>query len=527
MSNLYNLRKNSELNEVNSLPSKRKRHGPVQHQSLPENNAENTAPISDFRDLQIQPHPRMNFEVFAPIMASSSASSLSMLHSSTSSSGSSLSSIEIKDEKPIKSSKRRLINSSDCGENLPRDTSIIPFKLPDCKPVKREDLDDSSDEEDQDPLPIPMVVSECISYKKDIASPSDSTVYEVERLLLCQLRQNVLYYLIKWKGYGLDELTWQKKCDLSCDIVLKQFDERVAICKTVFSLLGDTEKYPGFYDHYVKGIITPSFIEQNLFETTMANFMLENHFAPLFMENWTRICGVLPTNFTWIGESVFSFNAKGYIEKCDAEIPACKCQCEVCLPLSCPCLKAKITAKGLIRSEFANYINECHKDCGCNKKCPSKIYRRGRTFPIMLFKTPKCGWSVRTLVNIPRRRFVMEYVGLIKLHEECRDIKDQTYLFNCDLPDGSIKYVVDATEYGNESRFVNHSCEGNMEAFSVIGYHSSSKITRIIFCSNRDILAGEELTFSYWRTESEYSNINPGEKRLCHCGAEKCRKYLL
>uniref|UniRef100_A0A914QXT3 Histone-lysine N-methyltransferase n=1 Tax=Panagrolaimus davidi TaxID=227884 RepID=A0A914QXT3_9BILA len=523
MSNLYNLRENSQLNEESPLQSKRKRSGRLQHQSSPENNA---APISDLlRDLQMQPHPRMNFGVPAPILASSSASSQSMLHSSTSSSGSSLSSAEIKDEKPFKSSKRRFINSSSCGENLPRDTSLIPFELPDCKPVKREDFDDfSSDEED--PLPIPMVVSERIPYKKDFVSTSLSTEYEVERLLLCQLRENVVYYLIKWKGYGLDELTWQKKCDLSCDKVLKQFDERVAICKTVFNLLGDTEKYPGFYDHYVKGIITPSFIEQNLFETTMANFMLENHFAPLFIENWTRICGVLPTNFTWIGESVFSFNAKCYIEKCDAELPACKCQCEVCLPLSCPCLKAKITAKGLIRSEFANFINECHKDCGCNKKCPSKIYRRGRTFPIMLFKTPKCGWSVRTLVNIPRRRFVMEYVGLIKLYEECHNITDQTYLFNCDLPDGSIKYVVDATEYGNESRFVNHSCDGNMDAFSVIGYHSSSKITRIVFFSNRDILAGEELTFSYWRTDLDLSTIDPGEKRLCHCGAEDCRKYL-
>uniref|UniRef100_A0AC34GI89 Pre-SET domain-containing protein n=1 Tax=Panagrolaimus sp. ES5 TaxID=591445 RepID=A0AC34GI89_9BILA len=165
--------------------------------------------------------------------------------------------------------------------------------------------------------------------------------------------------------------------------------------------------------------------------------MQNNHIAPLLVENWTRICDVLPKNFTWIAESLFSYPAKFYIEKADAELPAAKCKCgEVCNPSSCPCLKAKITAKGLIRSEYANFINECHKDCGCNRKCPSRILRRGRTFPVMLFRTSKCGWSVRTLVPIPRRRFVMEYVGLIKLYEECINVDDQTYLFNCDLPDG-------------------------------------------------------------------------------------------
>uniref|UniRef100_A0A914PV79 Uncharacterized protein n=1 Tax=Panagrolaimus davidi TaxID=227884 RepID=A0A914PV79_9BILA len=80
-----------------------------------------------------------------------------------------------------------------------------------------------------------------------------------------------------------------------------------------------------------------------------------------------------------------------------------------------------------------------------------KLYR-GRVIPLMLFRTPKCGWSVRTMAYIPERKFVMEYVGLIKRYEECDAILDQTYLFNCDLEDGTIKYVIDATDYGNESR---------------------------------------------------------------------------
>uniref|UniRef100_A0AC34GX65 Histone-lysine N-methyltransferase n=1 Tax=Panagrolaimus sp. ES5 TaxID=591445 RepID=A0AC34GX65_9BILA len=430
-----------------------------------------------------------------------------------------------KEEKPFKSSKRRLAPDTGKHEDkLPRDPSIITFELPDCSPVIRED--DINIDDDELP-PARMLMVERVTREKKFAEPYAASDYEVERIMLSQTRENNTNYLIKWKGYDLDELTWVKKSALNCEKMLKQFDDRVAVCKKIYNSLPDQEKYLGFLDHYSKGIITPSFVEQNVFENAMVKFMQNNHFAPLLVENWTRICDVLPKNFTWIAESLFSYPAKFYIEKADAELPAAKCECgEVCNPSSCPCLKAKITAKGLIKSEYANFINECHKDCGCNRKCPSRILRRGRTFPVMLFRTSKCGWSVRTLVPIPRRRFVMEYVGLIKLYEECVNVDDQTYLFNCDLPDGSIKYVVDATEYGNESRFINHSCEGNLDAFSVLGYHSTSKITRIVFFSNRDIEAGEELTFQYWRTELDLNSIDPEEKRLCHCGAENCRKFL-
>uniref|UniRef100_A0A914YET1 SET domain-containing protein n=1 Tax=Panagrolaimus superbus TaxID=310955 RepID=A0A914YET1_9BILA len=143
------------------------------------------------------------------------------------------------------------------------------------------------------------------------------------------------------------------------------------------------------------------------------------------------------------------------------------CTCEICDPEVCPCLKSI-------------FISEYGKNCGC-KKCPSKAMRVGRTIPVMLFRTQKCGWSIRTMANIAKHRHVMEYVGVIKTYEECEQINNQTYLCNCDLPDSTVKFDVDGTKYGNESRFINYHCDPNLDAFSVFGYCSNPSLPRVVF----------------------------------------------
>jgi SET domain-containing protein len=57
---------------------------------------------------------------------------------------------------------------------------------------------------------------------------------------------------------------------------------------------------------------------------------------------------------------------------------------------------------------------------------------------------------------------------------------------------------IDATHWGNVARLMNHSCEPNLIVVSVCQPHEADATTRLLILqAARDIVAGEELTFSY------------------------------
>nr|XP_015859994.1 histone-lysine N-methyltransferase SUV39H2 isoform X2 [Peromyscus maniculatus bairdii] len=107
-----------------------------------------------------------------------------------------------------------------------------------------------------------------------------------------------------------------------------------------------------------------------------------------------------------------------------------------------------------------------------------------------------------------------------------------TYLFDLDYE--SDEFTVDAARYGNVSHFVNHSCDPNLQVFSVFIDNLDTRLPRIALFSTRTIKAGEELTFDYQmkgsgELSSDSVDHSPAKKRVrteCKCGAETCRGYL-
>ena len=76
------------------------------------------------------------------------------------------------------------------------------------------------------------------------------------------------------------------------------------------------------------------------------------------------------------------------------------------------------------------------------------------------------GWGVRAVDAIPNGAFVTKYAGeVVSLIEA--DKRPMTYLFDLsahlDSSDNEFTYVVDASQYGNITRFINHSCDPNCE----------------------------------------------------------------
>eukprot|EP01104_Vermistella_antarctica_P015786 TRINITY_DN524_c0_g1_i3.p1 TRINITY_DN524_c0_g1~~TRINITY_DN524_c0_g1_i3.p1 ORF type:complete len:244 (+),score=36.68 TRINITY_DN524_c0_g1_i3:877-1608(+) len=69
--------------------------------------------------------------------------------------------------------------------------------------------------------------------------------------------------------------------------------------------------------------------------------------------------------------------------------------------------------------------------------------------------------------------------------------------------------IIDATHYGNVSRFINHSCDPNLSALPV---RVDSIVPHVAFFSLRPIRVGEELTFSYGRCASDTDGDNDGSR---------------
>jgi len=75
---------------------------------------------------------------------------------------------------------------------------------------------------------------------------------------------------------------------------------------------------------------------------------------------------------------------------------------------------------------------------------------------------------------------------------------------------------------GNCSRFVNHSCDPNMQNYQVWIENLDRRLPRIAFFARRDIKPGEELVFDY-----KYETGAAKQRLLCYCGAANCRKYMM
>jgi len=123
--------------------------------------------------------------------------------------------------------------------------------------------------------------------------------------------------------------------------------------------------------------------------------------------------------------------------------------------------------------------------------------------------------------DIPKGTRIIEYTGeKISNAEADRRYDDETmrkhhtFLFILNE-----RTCVDAAFDGNESRFINHSCDPNCDA--VI------EDSRIWIETIRDVEVGEELAYDYAYVLDE--RHSPAAKRRfpCHCGSPSCRGTIL
>lgn len=190
--------------------------------------------------------------------------------------------------------------------------------------------------------------------------------------------------------------------------------------------------------------------------------------------------------------------------------------------------------KGRIILEEGYLVYECNNMCSCSKTCPNRVLQNGIRVKLEVFKTKNKNWAVRAAEPILRGTFVCEYIGEVLDKQEANERRSRygqqgcSYMYEIDahtndmsrLIEGQVEYVIDATKYGNVSRFINHSCLPNLVNHQVLVNSMDSQYAHIGLYASRDIPFGEELTYNY-----RY-NLLPGEGCPCHCGTSKCRGRL-
>jgi SET domain-containing protein len=122
-------------------------------------------------------------------------------------------------------------------------------------------------------------------------------------------------------------------------------------------------------------------------------------------------------------------------------------------------------------------------------------------------------------ISVEEGSFVVEYVGEV-IDEEERDSRVKRYQESGNphffLMEISKEIILDAGPAGGVARFINHSCNPNLETQKVrVGSE-----TRVGLFALRDIAVGEELTYDY---QFAYFGSEPWK---CLCRSSNCRGVL-
>lgn len=141
-----------------------------------------------------------------------------------------------------------------------------------------------------------------------------------------------------------------------------------------------------------------------------------------------------------------------------------------------------------IESDCLNqlFTIECDEQtCKMGRRCQNRCFQNGAKIPVEIKMTPLNGFGAFAKQRIPHSSLIVEYVGEIIDRKESEDRTQHTtaergHFYMIELKNN---IHIDSKYYGNESRFINHSCEPNAQSarWSVGGQY------RIGIFATRDI----------------------------------------
>ncbi|CAI0417762.1 unnamed protein product [Linum tenue] len=178
--------------------------------------------------------------------------------------------------------------------------------------------------------------------------------------------------------------------------------------------------------------------------------------------------------------------------------------------------------------EAKDLVYECGPSCKCPPSCYNRVSQHGIKFQLEIFKTHSRGWGVRSLNSISSGSFICEYVGELLEDNEAEQRTNDEYLFDIgghgdeeDVQDSN--FTIDAAEFGNVGRFINHSCSPNLYAQNVLYDHGNRKFPHIMLFAAENIPPLRELTYHYnYQIDQVYDSYGNIKRKNCYCGSAEC-----
>lgn len=197
-------------------------------------------------------------------------------------------------------------------------------------------------------------------------------------------------------------------------------------------------------------------------------------------------------------------------------------------------------------------VYECGPKCKCPPTCYNRVSQLGINIQLEIFKTKSMGWGVRSLNSIPSGSFICEYIGEVLEDKEAEQrTGNDEYLFdignnknNSNLWDGlsnllpdshlsssevvnDVGFTIDAAQFGNVGRFINHSCSPNLYAQNVLYDHHDNRVPHVMLFAAENIPPLQELTYDYNYTIDQVRDSDGKiKKKYCFCGSVECTGFL-
>ncbi|CAF0899849.1 unnamed protein product [Didymodactylos carnosus] len=179
-----------------------------------------------------------------------------------------------------------------------------------------------------------------------------------------------------------------------------------------------------------------------------------------------------------------------------------------------------------------NPIFECNSECNCDvEKCSNRLTQQDSSYKfesdMEIFAVEGKGYGVRCQKAIDiEGTFIGLYLGEILTINEAKQRStaanyEHNYLLlytEHNLIES--KTYIDARHYGNWTRFINHSCDPNLE---LVPIRIDNNLPCIAFFTSRPISANEELSYSYG---FQHDDQHDKSFKKCLCSSVKCKGFL-
>ncbi|CAO4372377.1 unnamed protein product [Caenorhabditis nigoni] len=209
-----------------------------------------------------------------------------------------------------------------------------------------------------------------------------------------------------------------------------------------------------------------------------------------------------------------TLDGENKFKKCDQECECSDDSCpNVCERKECPETCSSNKKNGCQNQKFRNY------GIGIKKTKKSKDVKAPElTKPnVEIRETRGKGRGLYATKFIQTGDFVIPFTGeyiskeeKVKRFEEYGAKMMEAYMLD------SGNHTIDATEFGNQAKYINHSCDPNLVAEQWKLHMMPKNLNYIAFIAEKDIFEGEELTFNYRLSRDDSCNIE------CKCGSSNC-----